>query len=57
MTSQNIESTICNGKWLMKEREIVVLDEAELLEKVKLQAQKIREKVGIKLESKFNIVK
>ena len=57
MTSQNVESTICNGKWLMKEREIVVLDEAELLEKVKLQAQKIREKAGIKLESKFKFVK
>ena len=41
----------------MKERELVVLDEAELLEKVKLQAQKIRKKAGIKLESKFKFVK
>ena len=57
MSSQNVESTICDGKWLMKEREIVVLDEAELLEKVKLQAEKIREKAGIKLESKFKIIK
>ena len=57
MSSQNVESTICDGKWLMKEREIVVLNEAELLEKVKLQAEKIREKAGIKLESKFKIVK
>lgn len=57
MSSQNVESTICDGKWLMKEREIVVLNEVELLEKVKLQAEKIREKAGIKLESKFKIVK
>lgn len=57
MSSKNVESTICNGKWLMKEREIVVLDEAELLEKVKVQAEKIRKKSGIKLESKFKFVK
>lgn len=41
----------------MKEREIVVLDEAELLEKVKLQAEKVREMAGVKLESKFKFVK
>lgn len=57
MSSQNVESTICDGKWLMKEREIVVLDEVELLGKVKVQAEKIREKAGIKLESKFKFVK
>ena len=39
----------------MKGREIVVLNEAKLLEKVKLQSEKIREKTGIKLESKFKI--
>ncbi len=39
----------------MQEREIVVLNKAELLEKVKLQSEKIREKAGIKLESKFKI--
>ncbi|MEG0855320.1 MAG: amidohydrolase [Terrisporobacter sp.] len=57
MSSQNVESTICNGKWLMKESKIVVLDEAELLEKVKIQAKKVRDKSGIKLEPKFKIIK
>lgn len=57
MTSENVESTICDGKWLMKEREIVVLDEKELLEKVKVQAAKIKEKANIDLPSKFKIIK
>ncbi|MGX4600597.1 amidohydrolase [Faecalimicrobium sp. JNUCC 81] len=57
MSSENIESTICDGKWLMKEKEILVLDESKLLDKVKEQAKKIREKANIKLNSNFTIIK
>ncbi|WP_042275093.1 amidohydrolase [[Clostridium] dakarense] len=57
MSSENIESTICDGKWLMKEKKILVLDESKLLEKIKEQAKKIREKSNIKLNSNFNIIK
>lgn len=57
MSSENVESTICDGKWLMKEKEILVLDESKLLEKVKEQANKIREKANIKLNSNFKIIK
>lgn len=56
MSSENVESTICDGKWLMKEKEILVLDENELLIKVKEQAEKIRKKTNIKLTSNFNII-
>ncbi|MEG1310527.1 MAG: amidohydrolase [Romboutsia sp.] len=57
MSSENVESTICDGKWLMKEKEILVLDESKLLEDVKIQAQKIKEKANIKLNSNFKIIK
>ncbi|MGL5316665.1 MAG: amidohydrolase [Peptostreptococcaceae bacterium] len=57
MSSENVESTICDGKWLMKEKEILVLDEAKLLEEVKVQADKIREKANIKLNTNFTIIK
>lgn len=57
MSSENVESTICDGKWLMKEKKIVVLDEIKLLEKVKSQAEKIRKKANINLTSNFNIIK
>ncbi|CEI72145.1 MULTISPECIES: amidohydrolase [Romboutsia] len=57
MSSENIESTICDGKWLMKEKEILVLDEVELLEKVKNQAEKIRKKANINLTTNFKVIK
>ncbi|MGL5328153.1 MAG: amidohydrolase [Peptostreptococcaceae bacterium] len=57
MSSENVESTICDGKWLMKEKEILILDEKELLSKVVSQANKIREKANIQLKSNFNIIK
>lgn len=57
MSSENIESTICDGRWLMKEKEILVLDEAKLLDEVKEKAKKIREKANIKLNSNFTIIK
>ena len=56
MSSENVESTICDGKWLMKEKEILVLDVNELLIKVKEQANKIKEKANINLTSNFNII-
>ncbi|MGL4737652.1 MAG: hypothetical protein ACRCW2_09400, partial [Cellulosilyticaceae bacterium] len=58
MSSQNIESTMCNGKWLMKEREVLVVDEAQVLEDVKRQAAKIKEKAGISIPvvSKFKLI-
>ncbi|MGL4344321.1 MAG: amidohydrolase [Cellulosilyticaceae bacterium] len=58
MSSQNIESTMCNGKWLMKEREVLVVDEAKVLADVKRQAAKIKEKAGIHIPitSKFKLI-
>ncbi|MGL4999576.1 amidohydrolase [Cetobacterium sp.] len=56
MTSENVESTMCNGKWLMKNREILVLNEAELIEKVKIKAEEIRVKAKIELPNRFPII-
>lgn len=57
MSSENIESTMCNGKWLMKDRKVLVVDEEALLEKVKKQAEKIRKKANINLPTKFKVIK
>lgn len=35
MISENVDFIICDGKWLMKERKVLVVDEFELLNKVK----------------------
>lgn len=56
MSSENVESTMCNGKWLMKEKEILFLDEKELLEKIKEQSKKVIEKAGIKLPDRFPVI-
>lgn len=56
MSSENVDSTICDGKWLMKERKVLVVNEDELLEKVKYQSEKIRKKANINLKSSFNII-
>lgn len=56
MSSENVDSTICDGKWLMKERKVLIIDENKLLEKVKSQSEKIRVKANINLNSSFNII-
>ena len=39
MHSSNIESTMCNGKWLMKERKILTLDEEAILKEAQERSE------------------
>lgn len=54
--SQNVESTMCNGKWLMLNRKLLVIDESALLLKVKKHAESIKEKINLKISTKFNLI-
>lgn len=56
MSSENVESNMCNGEWLMKNREILFLDEKELLEKVKIQNKKVMNKAGIVIPDRFPVI-
>lgn len=56
MSSENVESSMCNGKWLMKNRGILFLDEKELLEKVKIQNKKVMDKAGIVIPDRFPVI-
>ena len=56
MSNENVESTMCNGKWIVKEKEILFLDEKELLEKIKEQSKKVIEKAGVKLPDRFPVI-
>lgn len=56
MGSENVESNMCNGKWLMKNREILFLDEKDLLEKVKIQNKKVMDKAGIVIPDRFPVI-
>jgi 5-methylthioadenosine/S-adenosylhomocysteine deaminase len=56
MSSQNVESTMCNGVWLMKEKKVLVLDEQELFGKIKIAAEKIKKINNFNFQTKFNVV-
>ena len=56
MRNTNVESVICDGKWIMKDRVILTLDEKAILEEAKARADVIREKAGIVLRDRFKII-
>ncbi len=56
MHSSNVESTICDGRWIMKNREILTLDENAVLEEAKKRAAVIRKRAGIVLPDRFPVV-
>lgn len=53
MHSTNVESTICNGRWLMRDRKILVFDEAALLQEAKERAASIRSRAKIQMPERF----
>ena len=56
MSSENVESTMCNGKWLMKYREVLVLNERELIEKLNRKSKDIKNKANIVLPNRFPVI-
>ena len=56
MSSENVESTMCNGKWLMKNREILVLNESDLIEQLKIKSEEIKTKAKIVLPNRFPVI-
>lgn len=56
MSSENVESTMCNEKWLMKDREVLVLNERELIEKLNRKSKDIKNKANIVLPNRFPVI-
>lgn len=56
MRTDNIESVMADGRWLMREREILCVNEEEILSEAKKLAANIRERAGIRLPNRFNVV-
>lgn len=57
MHSSNIESTMCDGKWLMRDRKVLSLDEDLILEEACKRGAAIYDRAGIKLPDRFPVVK
>ena len=57
MHSSNIISTMCDGKWLMRDRKILILDEDAILKEGCERARAIYQRGGIILPDRFPVVK
>ena len=57
MHSANIQSTMCDGKWLMRDRKILTLDEKVILKEACERAKAIYKRAGIVLPDRFPVVK
>lgn len=56
MRTENVESVMVDGKWLMWEGDILVVNEQEIIEEAKQRAANIARRAGIKLPDRFNVV-
>lgn len=57
MHSNNITSTMCDGKWLMRDRKVLVLDEEAVMKEAEARAKAIYKRAGIVLPDRFPVVK
>lgn len=57
MHSSNVISSMCDGKWLMKDRKILTLDEDAILQEADARAKAIYRRAGIELPDRFPVVK
>ena len=57
MHSANIQSTMCNGQWLMRDRKILMLDEEAILKEACERGAAIYDRAGIVLPDRFPVVK
>lgn len=56
MHAHNVESVMADGRWLMRDREILVVNEQEVMEEAKARAAAIARRAGIKLPHRFNVI-
>lgn len=57
MHSSDVESTMCNGQWLMRDGKVLTVDEEAVLEEAKSRAAFLRKKAGIELPDRFPTVR
>ncbi|MFA5527091.1 MAG: amidohydrolase [Peptostreptococcales bacterium] len=53
MHASNVESMICDGKWIMKDRHILTVDEEAIIREAKERAKAIYKRAGIVLPDRF----
>ena len=53
MKSENVESVMCDGKWLMRDKKILTVDEQAIYDEAIARAAAIRKRAGIVLPPRF----
>jgi 5-methylthioadenosine/S-adenosylhomocysteine deaminase len=56
MRTENIESVMVDGAWVMWDHEILTVNEEEILEEAKIRAAAIARRAGIELPNRFHVV-
>jgi 5-methylthioadenosine/S-adenosylhomocysteine deaminase len=57
MHSSNVESVLCDGVWVMKNRKITLIDEEAVLEEAKSRAKAIVKRAGIVRPDRFKTIR
>ncbi|WP_031513824.1 amidohydrolase [Desulfofalx alkaliphila] len=57
MQSHNVESSMCNGKWLMRDKKILTVDEENVLQQAQKRASDLIKRAGIKLPNRFPVIR
>jgi 5-methylthioadenosine/S-adenosylhomocysteine deaminase len=57
MHSSNITCTMCDGKWIMRDRKILTLDEESILDEACARGSDIYKRAGITLPNRFPVMK
>ncbi|KAL5710496.1 hypothetical protein ACHQM5_021053 [Ranunculus cassubicifolius] len=56
MRSENIESVMCDGKWLMRDRKLVTVDEAKVLQMTRKTAIDTLKRANVTIPQRMNFV-
>ncbi|XP_073013167.1 uncharacterized protein [Typha latifolia] len=56
MRTENIDSVMCNGQWIMKDKKILNVDEEEIIMLAKREASNLLKRAGITLPKRMNYV-
>ncbi|MBM7854888.1 5-methylthioadenosine/S-adenosylhomocysteine deaminase [Desulfohalotomaculum tongense] len=57
MHSSNVESSMCDGQWLMRDKKILTVNEEEILQQAQQRAAVLLKKAGISLPNRFPVIK
>ncbi len=57
MHSTNIESTMCDGRWIMRDRKVLTLDEDAIVREAQAHSEAIYKRAGIELPDRFPTVR